>query len=76
MADDGRKPISTQLSEKVTPEHHKTTGEKVKEFVTDTVDRVKAAVTPNSEKSLTQQAADSVRGTHDQHKSCDGSCKH
>ncbi len=62
MADTGRKNISTQLAEKATPQSEKTTAEKVKESVTGAVDTAKAALTPNSQKSVTQQAADSTRG--------------
>jgi hypothetical protein len=68
MADNNRKPISTQVSEKMTPDSHKTMGEQIKESITGTFDRVKAAVTPNSEKSLSQQAADKARGSHDRMK--------
>jgi hypothetical protein len=62
MSDPGRKSLSTQTAEKVTPDSQKTTGEKVKETLTGTVDRVKAAITPDSRKSVTQQTADRTRG--------------
>lgn len=65
MSDPTRKDISTQISEKVTPDHEKTTGEKIKEKVTGVTDRVKAALTPDSQKSVTQQTADKVRGSTD-----------
>ena len=65
MSDTGRKNVSTQIAEKVTPQENKTMGEKVKESVTGAVDRVKGAVTPNSEKSVSQQATDKVRGETD-----------
>jgi hypothetical protein len=66
MSDPNRKNISTQISEQVTPEEQKTTGEKIKETVTDVTDRVKAMLTPDSQKSVTQQASDKVRGGLDQ----------
>lgn len=59
-----RKPISTQIAEKVTPDHEKTMGERIKESVTGGIDNIKAVLTPNSQKSVTQQAADKVRGTN------------
>ena len=65
MSDSIRKPLSTQVTEKMTPDSHKTVGEKVKESVTGVTDRVKAAVTPETEKSVTQQAADKARGSTD-----------
>ncbi len=65
MSDSDRKNISTQVSEKLTPDHQKTTGEKIKETVTGFTDKVKAAVTPDSQKSVTQQASDKVRGETD-----------
>ena len=65
MADNNRKPISTQVTERLTPESHKTTGEKIKETLTNVIDKVKGAVTPDSEKSLSQQAADKVRSEAD-----------
>jgi len=65
MSDSGRKDLSTQITEKATPQEHKTVGEKVKESVTGAMDRVKAAITPDSEKSVTQQAADKARGASD-----------
>lgn len=65
MSDTGRKDLSTQLTEKVTPQEHKTPGEKFKETVTGAMDRVKSAVTPNAEKSVTQQTADKLRGESD-----------
>ena len=63
MADINRKPISTQISEKVTPDSQKTFGERVKENITGAIDHVKATLTPNSQKSVTQQATDKVHGT-------------
>lgn len=65
MSDPSRKDFSTQVSEKLTPETQKSTGEKIKEKLTDMTDDVKRVFTPNSEKSLTQQAADSVKTEKD-----------
>jgi hypothetical protein len=65
MSDINRKPIATQVEEKLTPDHQKTAGEQVKETVTGVVDRAAALVTPDSKKSLPQQAADKTRGATD-----------
>lgn len=65
MSDSNRKDFSTQISEKVTPDHQKTTGEKIKESVTGVTDRVKAALTPDSQKSIPQQMGDKVRSNTD-----------
>jgi hypothetical protein len=62
MSDAGRKSIASQLAEKATPQEQKTPVQKVKESVTGITDKVAAAVTPSSEKSATQEAADKVRG--------------
>jgi len=64
MSDPGRKDLTTQLAEHATPQSQKTTGEKIKESVTGAVDKAKAIVTPNSQKSATQQTADYTR-SHD-----------
>ena len=65
MSDANRKNVSTQIAEKTTPDHEKTTGERIKETVTGFTDRVKAAVTPDSQKSVSQQAVDKTRGATD-----------
>ncbi len=65
MSDNNRKPLTTQASERLTPDSHKTTGEKIKEGLTNIVDKVKSTVTPDSEKSVSQQTADKVRGDVD-----------
>lgn len=65
MSDSNRKDLTSQVTEKMTPDHQKTTGEKIKESVTGMADRVKAAVTPDAHKSVSQQAADKVRGSTD-----------
>jgi hypothetical protein len=61
--DQNRKPLTTKLSEKLMPEQHKTTGERIKESFTDAIDSAKAFFTPDSEKSLVQQASDHVTET-------------
>ena len=61
MSDPNRKDVSTQIAEKIVPDEQKTTGEKIKEKITDAVDRVKAALTPDAKKSVTQQAVDKTR---------------
>lgn len=65
MSDSNRKDFTSQISEKVTPDSQKTTGEKIKEKVTGVTDRVKSAVTPDSQKSVPQQMADKARGNTD-----------
>lgn len=65
MSDTGRKDINTQIIEKVTPDQHKSIGERVKESVTGATDRIKGALTPDSEKSLFQQASDKARSSSD-----------
>jgi len=65
MSDSNRKDFASQVTEKVTPDHQKTTGEKIKETVTGGMDRVKAALTPDSQKSVSQQVGDKARGATD-----------
>lgn len=54
----GRKNFSDKVSETLTPDNQKTTYQKAKEGVTNTLDNAAAAVTPASEKGTTQRAAD------------------
>ncbi|KAG7193235.1 uncharacterized protein KQ657_000997 [Scheffersomyces spartinae] len=68
MSDAGRKPISTKLSESLTPDSQKTTTEKVKESVTGQADKFAAAVQPQQEKSFAQTVSDDVQRGHDQGK--------
>lgn len=65
MSDSNRKDFTTQIAENATPDHEKTTGEKIKESVTGGIDRVKAALTPDSKKSIPQQMGDKARGAND-----------
>ena len=67
MSDFGRKDLHKRAQEDATPNSQKTTGEKIKESVTNAADRVAAAVTPNAKKSVTQQVADEQRAHRDQH---------
>jgi hypothetical protein len=66
MSDSNRKDFSTQVTEKMTPDHEKTTGERIKEKLTGGIDRMKAALTPDSKKSIPQQMGDKTRGSSDQ----------
>lgn len=65
MSDFGRKDLHKRMEEDATPQSQKSTGEKIKESVTNAADRVASAVTPNSQKSVTQQAADKHRSNLD-----------
>jgi hypothetical protein len=60
MSDPSRKSFTERARENIIPDHHKSVGERIKESVTDTVDRVKAAFTPHEAKGLPQQAADKL----------------
>ncbi|KAF2499718.1 hypothetical protein BU16DRAFT_615109 [Lophium mytilinum] len=63
MSDLGRKDLSTQLGEKVTPDSQKSTLDQTKETVTGLTDKAAAAVVPEGEKSTTQKVGDETRGT-------------
>lgn len=65
MSDHNRKSVSEQVTERMTPNSEKTVFERVKETVTDTVDKGKAMLTPQSEKSTSQTVTDRVRGSVD-----------
>ncbi|KAK8250546.1 heat shock protein 9/12-domain-containing protein [Phyllosticta capitalensis] len=65
MSDAGRKSVTDQVTEKVTPDSSKSTLDKAKETLTGTYDRAADAVQPNDSKSTSQQAADKVRGGSD-----------
>ena len=69
MSDAGRKPISTKVSESLTPDSQKSTFEVVKETVTDKVDKAAGAVQPEQEKSFAQSVSDGVQKGHDDAKS-------
>ncbi len=61
MSDVSRKPLSNQISEKLTPQSEKSTPQKISETVTGLADKVAAKITPNHEKSTTQQVVDKTR---------------
>lgn len=65
MSDTGRKPLTDKVSEAVKPDSEKTTFERAKEGVTDTVDSFASKATPNDQKSFTQNVADSTKEGHD-----------
>lgn len=68
MADAGRKDFSTKISEAVTPESSKSTFQKAKESVTDTVDSAASNLTPANQKSFGQTAADKIHSDYDKAK--------
>ncbi|KAF2810052.1 uncharacterized protein BDZ99DRAFT_462662 [Mytilinidion resinicola] len=63
MSDLGRKDLSTQLGEKITPDSQKSTLDQTKETITGAADKATAAVVPEGEKSTTQKLGDETRGT-------------
>ncbi|KAL1587305.1 hypothetical protein WHR41_04227 [Cladosporium halotolerans] len=68
MSDANRKDLGDKVADKVTPDHSKSTTEKVKDTVTGTVDKVQRDAVPDSQKSTTQSAADKVSRETDAHK--------
>ncbi|CAK9441638.1 uncharacterized protein LODBEIA_P55060 [Lodderomyces beijingensis] len=58
MSDLGRKNFSDKVEEKLTPESQKSTLDKGKEAVTDTVDKAGRKITPEEDKSFGQKVAD------------------
>ncbi|RDW41864.1 heat shock protein 9/12-domain-containing protein, partial [Yarrowia lipolytica] len=58
MSQAGRKDFTDKLSEGVTPDSQKSTGEKLSEKATDAYDKVANAVEPESQKSTTQKVGD------------------
>ena len=58
MSDAGRKDFSTKAKEGITPDSSKSTIDKAKESVTDTMDRVAGEKQPDSQKSTSQSAFD------------------
>jgi hypothetical protein len=65
MTDAGRKDFSTKIQESVTPDSQKTTFDKAKETVTDGLDKTASALTPEQDKSFTQNVGDHVQKGHD-----------
>lgn len=65
MSDAGRKPFSDKVSEAIKPESEKSTFEKGKESVTNTLDGFAAKNIPDNQKSFGQSVADNVKSGHD-----------
>jgi len=65
MSDPGRKDISDQVEETITPDSQKSTLDKVTESVTSAGDRVAASLQPGDSKSTTQKLSDETRSTSD-----------
>ena len=58
MSDSGRKDRSTKAKEEISPDSSKSTLDKTKENVTDTMDKVAGETQPDSQKSTGQSAFD------------------
>ncbi|RVX69456.1 hypothetical protein B0A52_06519 [Exophiala mesophila] len=58
MSDLGRKPLTDQAQEKLTPDSQKSTLDKATESVTGTADNIAGAVQPGDSKSTSQKLAD------------------
>jgi len=65
MSDLGRKDFGDKAKESFTPDSSKSTGQKVKEGVTDTTDKVSRGVVPDSQKSGGQSVADKAGRSKD-----------
>ena len=65
MSDENRKSFIQSSKEALTPNSSKTTGEKVKESITNLGDRIMGIVQPDTTKSLPQQASDSFTSEKD-----------
>ncbi|USP81201.1 hypothetical protein yc1106_08475 [Curvularia clavata] len=65
MSDSMRKGLGDQVSEKITPDSQKSTGQKASENVSGLGDRVAGAVQPEGQKSTGQKLGDSVRSGGD-----------
>ncbi|KAI9788864.1 MAG: hypothetical protein M1816_006528 [Peltula sp. TS41687] len=65
MSDLGRKDVTDQVKDKVTPDSSKSTTEKLSDNVSGATDKVTGALQPESEKSTTQKLSDSTRGSAD-----------
>ncbi|CDO55792.1 hypothetical protein DV113_000283 [Geotrichum candidum] len=62
MSDDLRKDFSDKVAEKIKPDSQKTTGEKLTENITNTLDNAAGKLQPDENKGNLQRAADE---THD-----------
>ncbi|KAF5095786.1 hypothetical protein D0Z00_003013 [Geotrichum galactomycetum] len=58
MSDDLRKDFSDKVAEKIKPESQKTTGEKLTENITNTLDNAAGKIQPDENKGNLQRAAD------------------
>ena len=58
MSDAGRKDFTTKAKEEITPDSSKSTWDKTKEGVTDTIDKVRGEAQPDSDKGVTQSVFD------------------
>jgi len=58
MSDTGRKPLTDQAQEKLTPDSQKSTADQAKEGVSNTADSVAGLVQPGDSKSTTQKLSD------------------
>ncbi|KAI9748162.1 MAG: hypothetical protein M1835_001876 [Candelina submexicana] len=67
MSDAGRKSFGTKAKEEITPDSSKSTQQKIKEGVTDTVDRGVRGGQPDSEKSTSQKVFDKGQRSSDEH---------
>lgn len=65
MSDSLRKPVSEKVKEGLTPDSTKSGPEKVKENVTDGLDKAANVLTPDSSKSTTQKFADKTQNAFD-----------
>ncbi|GAO47807.1 hypothetical protein G7K_2005-t1 [Saitoella complicata NRRL Y-17804] len=65
MSDFGRKDLTEQVHDKVKPDSQKSYLEQAGDALSGAYDRVAAAVVPAENKSTSQSAADSLRGTND-----------
>lgn len=65
MSDAGRKSIGDKIESAIKPDSQKSTGELVKDKVTDNVDNTVGDHTRKGDKSFIQQASDAVFGKKD-----------
>lgn len=68
MADNNRKSFLQSTKESLTPETSKTTGQKIKESITDFADKVIGAIQPATTKGIPQQVSDKMTSEKDEMK--------
>lgn len=68
MSDTNRKSFVQSAKESLTPETSKTTGEKIKEKITDLGDKIMGVIQPESTKSIPQQVSDKMTSEKDHQK--------